>query len=75
MHKKVSVAISGTPKAIMTGLVKQIIIIAYAVFNLQGGVGPLAPFWIKWPLVKARVGQLNHYAGPLADSHEIKGFF
>ena len=24
-------------------------------------MGPLAPFWIIWPLVKDRVGHLSHY--------------
>ena len=30
-------------------------------FNLEGAMGPLTPFWIKWPLVKARLGHLYHY--------------
>ena len=31
-------------------------------FNLEGAmVGPSTPFWIKWPLVKARLGHLYHY--------------
>ena len=39
------------------------------VFNLEGAMGPLTPFWIKWPLVKARLGHLYHYVnGEILDS-------
>ena len=32
-------------------------------------MGPLTPFWIKWPLVKARLGHLYHYVnGEILDS-------
>ena len=33
----------------------------FLVFNLEGAMGPLTPFWIKWPIVKARLGHLYHY--------------
>ena len=35
-------------------------ILQFTVFYLEGA-GPLAPFFIKWPLGKARVGHLLHY--------------
>ena len=39
------------------------------VFILEGAMGPLTPFWIKWPLVKARLGHLYHYVnGEILDS-------
>ena len=39
------------------------------VFNLWGAMGPLTPFWIKWPLVKARLGDIYHYVnGEILDS-------
>ena len=32
-------------------------------------MGPLTPFWIKWPLVKARLGDIYHYVnGEILDS-------
>ena len=31
------------------------------VFNLEGAMGPLIPFWIKWHRVKAELGYLYHY--------------
>ena len=33
----------------------------YTVFNLEGVMGPLTPFSIKWPLDKARAGHHLHY--------------
>ena len=36
-------------------------------FNLEGAMGPLTPFWIKWPLVKARLGHL-YVNGEIFDS-------
>ena len=43
----------------------------------RGGHGPLAPFFIEWPLGKARVGHLLHYVngeilGCVLFSSEIK---
>ena len=38
-------------------------------FNLEGGMRPLTPFWIKWPLVKARLGHLYRYVnGEILDN-------
>ena len=38
-------------------------------FNLEGAMGPLTPFWIKWLLVKARPGHSYHYMnGEIFDS-------
>ena len=46
-------------------------------FNLEGAMGPLTPYFIKWPLVKAEVGRLKHYVngeklGSVLFSSEIK---
>ena len=30
-------------------------------FNLEGAMGPLVPFLIKLPLVKAKLGHLYYY--------------
>ena len=32
-----------------------------AVFNLEGGMGLLTPYLIKWPFAKTRVGHHLHY--------------
>ena len=38
-------------------------------FNLVGAMGPLTPFLIKWPLVKARLSHLYHNVnGEILDS-------
>ena len=38
-------------------------------FNLEDAMGPFIPFWIEWPLIKARLGHLYHYVnGVLLDS-------
>ena len=43
-------------------------------FNLEGAMGPLTPFWIKWTLVIVNYGVSKHYAGSMVSDRCPLGY-